>query len=101
MRAGQRWVRLAIEGELGAAVLLPAGLVLFGAELLLLAVADDAQAGGSDAGGDQCGAGGVGTVLAERQVVLSRPALVGVSAVVDLLRQIKHVRTVLGSSPKE
>src|SRR5260370_21391272 len=72
MRAGQRWVGLtikrsilAIQGELGTTVLLPAGLVLFGAELLFLAVADHAEAGGSAPCGDQRGARGAGAVLTE------------------------------------
>ncbi len=70
---------LAINGELGAAVLLPAGLVGFGAELLFLAVADDADAGGGDAGVDEGGLGGVGAVFAEGEVVLGGAALVGSS----------------------
>src|SRR5882757_7630416 len=79
VRAAGIELRLAIERELGTAVLLPAGLALFGAELLFFAVADDAQTGGRDAGGDQRSAGSIGTVLAERQIVLSRATLVGIS----------------------
>ena len=76
--------RLAVDGELSAAVLLPAGFVLLGAELLLLAVADDADAVGGDAGVDQRGLGGVGAVLAEGEVVLGRAAVVAVAADDDL-----------------
>ena len=71
-------------GELGPAVLLPAALVLFGAELLLLAVADDAEPVGGDACRDQCGPGGVGAVFAERQVVFGRTTIVAVAADDDL-----------------
>src|SRR6185312_515975 len=76
--------RLAVERELGAAVLLPAGFVLFGAELLFLAVADDAEAAGGDACVDQCGACCVGTVFAKGEVVLGRAAAVAVAADDDL-----------------
>ena len=71
---------LAVERELGAAILLPACLGLFGAELLLLAVADDADAAGGDAGVDQRGLGGVGAILAQGQVVFGGAAVVAVAA---------------------
>ena len=71
---------LAVERELGAAVLLPAGLGVVGAELLLLAVADNADAVGGDAGFDQRGLGGVGAILAQREVVLGGAAVVAVAA---------------------
>ena len=70
---------LAVDVELRAAVLLPAGLVLFGAELTLLAVADDADAAGVDAGSDEGLLGGVGAVFAEGDVVLGGAAVVAVA----------------------
>src|SRR5579871_4931297 len=75
---------LAVDGELGAAVLLPALLVRLGAELLLLAKADDAQTVGWDASVDEGSTGSIGAVFAKGQVVLCRSALVGVSTDDDL-----------------
>ncbi len=74
----------AVDVELGAAVLLPAGFVFFGAELALLAVADDADAVGADAGGDEGLLGGVGAVFAEGDVVLGGAAVVAVAGDEDL-----------------
>ena len=56
---------LAVERELGAAVLLPAAFILLGAELLLFAVADDANTRCSDACVYQSCLGRVGAILAE------------------------------------
>ena len=58
---------------------MPAGLVLFGAELTLLTVADDADAVGVDAGGDDGLLGGVGAIFAEGDVVLGGAAVVAVA----------------------
>ena len=61
---------LAVDRELGAAILLPALFVRLGAELLLLAKADNPQTVGWDASVDKGGTGGVGAVFAKSQVVL-------------------------------
>ena len=65
---------------MGSAVFLVAGFGGFGAELLFFAVGDDADAGGGDAGSDEGGFGGVGSVFAEGEVVLGGAALVAVAA---------------------
>jgi hypothetical protein len=57
---------------------------LFGAELLFLAVADDADAVTGYAGCDECGLGGVGAVFTEGDVVLGRTTVVAVAADEDL-----------------
>ena len=71
---------LAVDGEAGAAVLLPAVLSGLGAEWLLLAVADDADAAGGDAGVGEGVASGLSASLAKLQVVLVGSALVAVAA---------------------
>src|ERR1700684_1961148 len=70
---------LLIEGELGTTVLLPARFILFGAELLLLAVADGANPAGVNTGLNQRSLGGVGTILTQRQVVLCRSTIVAIT----------------------
>ena len=72
--------KLAVDVELRAAVFLPAGFVFFGAELTLFAVADYSDARSGDASADQCGAGGVGAVFAEGDVVLGRATIIAVAA---------------------
>src|SRR5271168_2250573 len=61
------------------AVLRPRGLVRAEHDRPLLAVADRAQPAGGDARGDQVVLRGVGTTLAEGEVVLTRAALVAVT----------------------
>src|ERR1700722_4872931 len=87
VNCGTRWPRylsatslLFIDGELSAAILLPARFVRLGAELLFLAEADDAELTGSNACADQSRTGCVGAVFAECEVVLSRTTLVGEAA---------------------
>ena len=65
--------------EVIAAILLPAGLVALGAERLFLAIADDLDLAGCNAGFDQSVAGGVGTIIAKRKVVVGGTAFVAVS----------------------
>jgi len=55
--------RLAVDGELGAPVFLPACFVGFGAELFFLAVADHPDAGWSNAGVDEAGLCCVGAIF--------------------------------------
>src|SRR5581483_12185174 len=64
--------------EVPAPVLLPALLVGLGAERLLFAVADGLDAVGSNAGLHQGLLHGIGSVIAQRQVVLGGTALVTV-----------------------
>src|SRR5271170_6431278 len=61
---------LAVDAELGAAVLLPALFRVVGAELLFLSVAHCAQPVWTNARIHQCLLGCVGAILAEAQVVL-------------------------------
>src|SRR5580698_6063355 len=92
---------LAVDGEAGAAVLLPALFGGLGAEGLLLAVADDANAVGGNACGYQCVLGGVGTILSESQVVFIRSALVAVAADDHLdVRMANQERGVLGQDSR-
>ena len=72
-------ISLAIDGELRTAILLPARLARFGAELLFFPVTDDSDAVGGYARVDECGAGGVGAVFAKREVVFRGAAFVGVA----------------------
>src|SRR5277367_2021570 len=71
---------LPINGEAGAAVLLPAFFRGLGAEWLLFAIAHNANAVGSDARLHQRLLGGVGAALAQREVVFVGATLVAVSA---------------------
>src|SRR5512133_2642374 len=73
-----------LELELAAAVLAPAGFLGFGAEGLLLAIADGGEAGLVDAQGLQVGQGGGGTAVAEGQVVLVGAALIAVAFDLEL-----------------
>ena len=59
---------------------LVAGFRGFGTELLFFAVAYGADAGSGDAGVHEGGAGGVGAVFTEGEVVLGRAALVAVAS---------------------
>src|SRR5271167_419080 len=61
------------------AIALPAGLVGFGAERLLLAVADRLNVAGADAALGQGALHGTRSTVTQSQVVLGRPALVAVS----------------------
>src|SRR5262249_44000661 len=67
-----------LDEQVSPPVLTPARLLVLGAERTLLAVADEADAVGLDALGDEEGHGGLGPALAQRQVVLVRPSLVTV-----------------------
>src|SRR6266567_4192373 len=88
---------LAVDSKAGAAVLLPAVLGGFGAEGLLLAVADDAEAAGGDAGIDEGVACGFGARLAELQVVFVGTALVAIAAEDHLdIRMAVEERRILG-----
>jgi hypothetical protein len=62
---------LLVERELRAAVKLPATLVMLGAELLLLAIADRAEALRAHSGGYQPLFGRIGAIFAQSQVVFS------------------------------
>src|ERR1700733_928785 len=73
-------LRLLIEREAGTAVLLPASLIVRGAELLLLAVAHGAHSIRAHAAVDQRLLGCIGTVFTQRQVVLSRSPVIAISA---------------------
>src|SRR5512133_1284545 len=73
-----------LELELAAAVLTPAGLLGFGAEGLLLAIADGGEASLVDAQGLQVGQGGGGTAVTEGQVVLVGAALIAVAFDLEL-----------------
>src|SRR4051794_12929838 len=53
---------------------------MLGAELLLLAVTDDAETIWSDARGYESLLGGIGAIFAEREVVFNRTTLVAISA---------------------
>src|SRR4029077_4348349 len=65
--------------EVAAAVLLPAGFVVVGAEGLFLAEADGAHAIGRDAQGDEILLHRAGAAIAEREVVFRRAALVAMA----------------------
>jgi hypothetical protein len=75
---------LSIKGETGPAILLPAGFGFVVAERLLFAVADDADAAGIDARGDEDFLCRIGPVFPERKVVFVRAAFIAVSADDDL-----------------
>ena len=70
---------LSLIHEVRPPVLRPAGFGAFGAERLFLAVADGANAIRRNAQRDQRLLGGVGAIVAQRQVVLGRAALVAVA----------------------
>src|SRR5664279_1188606 len=65
--------------EVGAAVLLPASFGALAAGRFFLAVADGTDARRRDSLLDQCLLGGIGAILAQRQVVLDGSALVAVA----------------------
>src|ERR1700740_1447625 len=65
--------------EVAAAVLLPAGFVVFGAEGLFFAEADGAHAIGRDAQGDEILLHRVGAPIAESEVVFGGAALVAMA----------------------
>src|SRR5262244_3938025 len=69
----------AVEHRDGAAVLRPAGDVVAHRDRALLAVGDRPYAVGIDAARDQVVAGHLGAAGAERDVVLARAALVGMT----------------------
>src|SRR5207247_8831077 len=77
-RASQEGLAL-LHAEVGAAVLRPAGLVVLGAERLLLTIAHQLHAVLVDARPDQIIDGGAGATLAEHQVVLVGAPLVTVA----------------------
>src|ERR1700733_14362550 len=70
---------LLIKRETGTAILLPAGLVGLGAELLFLAVAHGADAIWTDSPIDQSLLGRVGTVLAQGEVIFRRSAVIAIA----------------------
>src|ERR1700744_309861 len=78
--------RLSIERETSTPVLLPASLVVLRAELFLFPVADGADAIRSDAPVHQSLFRRVGTIFAQRQVVLSRSAVIAISSDDDFQR---------------
>src|SRR5258708_27457924 len=65
--------------EVAAAILLPAGFVVLGAEGLFLAEADGADAIGGDAQGDKILLHCTGATIAEREVVFGGTALVAMT----------------------
>src|ERR1700731_4397064 len=65
--------------EVATAVLLPAGFVGFHAEGLFLAVADGVEIGGRDAEVDEVLLDGVGTAIAQSEVVFGGAAFVAVA----------------------
>src|SRR5262245_34995881 len=69
---------LRLDEQVSPPVLTPARLLVLGADRALLAVADEGDAVGLDALGDEEAHGGLGPALAQRQVVLVRPSLVSV-----------------------
>ena len=75
---------LLIQRELGATILLPAGFILFCAELLFFAVADGTNTAAIDTSLDQGSFRCVGAILTERQVVLCRAAIVTIAGDQDL-----------------
>src|SRR5579863_3719469 len=81
-RGGRRGIPLEslfLVDEMAAAVLLPASFVAFGAERFFLAVTDRLDAAGADSESRQSSLDGARTLIAQRQVVLGRAALVAVS----------------------
>src|ERR1700681_2057853 len=72
------------DDEVTAPVLLPAGFVFLGAEGLLLALADDGDAGGGHAEVDQVLLHGLRSPGAQRQVVLGAAARVAMTLDSDL-----------------
>src|SRR5207237_1515268 len=70
---------LALDEEMGAAVLRPALLRLLGAERALLAVADRGHAGPRDALGEEVLQRGLRAMVAEGEVVLVGPPVVAVA----------------------
>src|ERR1700723_2938005 len=87
--------RLLLIDKVATAVLLPTGLVFFQAERFLLAVADGLDAAGVDSGGGQGIFYRAGALIAQRQVVFGRAAVVAVSfnrkADVRVLVEEEHV----------
>jgi hypothetical protein len=79
---------LACRDEVAAAVLLPAAFIGFSAEGLFLAVADGAEIGGRNAQIDEVLLDGVGTAIAESEVVLGGAAFVAVAFDDDLCIRI-------------
>src|ERR1700733_2700505 len=89
--------QLLIQREAGTAILLPASLIGLAAELLLLAVAHGAHAVRAHTPVDQRLLGRIGTVFTQRQVVLSRSAVIAISPDNDLERGMRGQETrVLG-----
>jgi len=75
---------LAIQSEARTPILLPARLGRLGAEGLLLAATDHADAARSHSGVDEILLGGVAAVLTQSQVVLIGSALIAIAANEDL-----------------